>query len=329
MTNGEFNITDDLGALEKYIHKAIADNKTVSIRYTDSSVAVRYADAVKIIEILEPYRPVINIDIRGIPLCVFPKENHRWAVFSAIIGDYKGEFLDKCAGCGFSPFCHGVPQSYVKRFGSDDIIPPNMEELFMVDFNSFGSMEPLWNDSIFVTKDAWDLFFRSVPGKILDVGAGVGGFLSFDPERITGIDNSMPKVENVMKNKLNLNLIYGDALDMPFENECFSGIYSRFFLEHLDRDKVLVSFREMARVLKPEGKLLIETIGKDAVSGGLWEDNNSFSAGELAIFAKMAGFKKIREVPGANFTPFAGFNFNAEAGFVPKKEIAIGMIAEK
>lgn len=51
--------------------------------------------------------------------------------------------------------------------------------------------------------------------------------------------------------------VVGDATKLPFKNESFSSIFSRFFLEHLPRSQAKIALSEMHRVLKKEGELEI------------------------------------------------------------------------
>ncbi len=51
--------------------------------------------------------------------------------------------------------------------------------------------------------------------------------------------------------------VIGDARKLPFKDEEFNEVYSRFFLEHLPRKEALVALKEMFRVLKKEGTLEI------------------------------------------------------------------------
>ena len=57
--------------------------------------------------------------------------------------------------------------------------------------------------------------------------------------------------------------VIGDARKLPFGNEEFSEVYSRFFLEHLLRKDALVALSEMFRVLKKEGvlEIIVPNIG--------------------------------------------------------------------
>ncbi len=57
--------------------------------------------------------------------------------------------------------------------------------------------------------------------------------------------------------------VVGDARKLPFKDEEFSEVYSRFFLEHLLRKDALVALSEMFRVLKKEGvlEIIVPNIG--------------------------------------------------------------------
>ncbi|MFA5931734.1 MAG: class I SAM-dependent methyltransferase [archaeon] len=76
----------------------------------------------------------------------------------------------------------------------------------------------------------------------LEIGSGAKpkeGYLHFDVRKIEGID------------------VVGDARSLPFENEEFEEVFSRFFLEHLPRKDAKRALQEMFRVLKNGGILEI------------------------------------------------------------------------
>jgi predicted SAM-dependent methyltransferase len=78
--------------------------------------------------------------------------------------------------------------------------------------------------------------------KKLEIGSGnkpVEGYLHFDIRKIDGID------------------VVGDARKLPFEDNSFEEILSRFFLEHLLRSDAKKALLEMNRVLVPNGRLEI------------------------------------------------------------------------
>ena len=71
----------------------------------------------------------------------------------------------------------------------------------------------------------------------LEIGSGnkpKEGFLHFDTRKLDSVD------------------VVGDAKKLPFKNEEFVEVYSRFFLEHLLREDAKIALKEMNRVLKKE-----------------------------------------------------------------------------
>jgi len=100
---------------------------------------------------------------------------------------------------------------------------------------------------------------------VLDLGTG-SGFLAFPladrfPEsRITGLDivpktlaRNMDRVRE--RNVRNLDFVCYDGIQLPFEDDTFDVIVSRYCLHHFPN--IEKSFAEIARVLKPFGQLLI------------------------------------------------------------------------
>lgn len=113
--------------------------------------------------------------------------------------------------------------------------------------------------------------------RILDVGCG-GGLVSEKLVRagyhMTGLDLSLPSlhVANLHAHKIAtgleakiINYVCGRAECLPFPDSTFEVVVSSDFLEHVgpNLDKVLA---EMARVLKPNGLLLYDTINRTLLS---------------------------------------------------------------
>ena len=111
--------------------------------------------------------------------------------------------------------------------------------------------------------DLIDKFSRLLPHTptILDVGCGAGrdtGLLAKKRAIATGLDLSKGLLKEAKKRNPELTFIYGNFLDLPFEDNSFDGIWAHAALVHLETiPEVRKSFREFHRVLKDKGILHI------------------------------------------------------------------------
>lgn len=94
--------------------------------------------------------------------------------------------------------------------------------------------------------------------KILDVGAGKSVFksvllnLGYD---VTTLDPDTKSFEKAIPERL--TQVAGSVLDIPFEEASFDGVFCLSVLEHLKPDEPMLAMREMERVLKPGGHLVV------------------------------------------------------------------------
>ncbi len=118
---------------------------------------------------------------------------------------------------------------------------------------------PLWVDIYF------DRFLNS-SSRVLDVGCGPGVLAAEIAKRIpsgfvTGFDASTDRLAVADKNFSGLNntqLQGGDATLLPFKDESFDFIYSRFLIEYLhDKERAV---NEMVRVCRPGGTVLLQDL---------------------------------------------------------------------
>ena len=152
---------------------------------------------------------------------------------------------------------------------------------------------------------------------VLDVGCGTGSYLAQYLEvgcRGFGIDSSPAMLERA-KQRLEgrAELLLGDATRLPYEDASFDLIVAATLLHELDGPTRAAALAEMARTLKPEGRVLVIDYrpGRLRVKGRLLR---SFSL----VAERVAGRTHVR-----NFRSFMA------AGGVPAMLEDSGLTLEK
>jgi SAM-dependent methyltransferase len=101
---------------------------------------------------------------------------------------------------------------------------------------------------------------RAAPQNVLDVGCGEGRFsrkmAELTPE-VVGIDPTA-KLLDVARGKGGADYVRGVAEDLPIANDRFDMVVS--YLSLIDIPNAKLGLQEMARVLKPGGRLLIANL---------------------------------------------------------------------
>lgn len=105
---------------------------------------------------------------------------------------------------------------------------------------------------------------RFKPGlKVLDVGCGVGeevielAYLGANCVGLEAAEDAVRLINEVRDEfELNLETIYGNALNLPFNNGFFDVVMSQEFFEHVTNPDL--ALKEQIRVLKNGGRLIIE-----------------------------------------------------------------------
>ena len=103
-------------------------------------------------------------------------------------------------------------------------------------------------------------------GMILEVGCGPGVFLSvlgnmYPQHTITGIDISDDRIAQADAKLLdikNAEAIQADIYNLPFADNSFDFIYSRFLYEYLQYP--VEATKELYRVCKPQAKILLQDL---------------------------------------------------------------------
>jgi len=131
--------------------------------------------------------------------------------------------------------------------------------------------------------------------RILDVGCGWGRELSRLKNAI-GIDFSLPFLKTA-KNYVKNDIVLADAHCLPFTNNAFDFVIASEVIEHLiDAVKFLT---EVKRVLKPKGRLLIQTPNKTLTLGKFISPEKcghirEFTFSELKFLLEKLGFKILK-----------------------------------
>jgi len=126
---------------------------------------------------------------------------------------------------------------------------------------SFDRQSPIFEDKIKPSdgrvKELFSFCGDISKKKALDVGCGKGRYLrllkeKYPTSKLYGVDISQKMLEACPKK---INTIEGSILDIPYPDKSFDFVYCIETLEHAIR--IESAIKEMIRVLKPKGKLLI------------------------------------------------------------------------
>ena len=153
---------------------------------------------------------------------------------------------------------------------------------------------------------------RLQPGEtVLDVGCGTGTLAVVAKKRVgatgrvSGIDPSPQMIarasHKAAQRGLAIDFQAGVIEQLPFPDQSFDVVLSTFMMHHLPDDLKRGGLREIARVLKAGGRLLVLDMNGPA---GPWK---SRMADQPALM-KEAGFSQI-ETGEARFSRFLGLGF--------------------
>jgi len=96
---------------------------------------------------------------------------------------------------------------------------------------------------------------------VLDAGCGASIFPLFLGKRrlqVTALDPHLPERLQVPPN-VPLAYVRARMQGLPFQNQTFDAVFCISVIEHLPSAEMIIALEEMARVLKPGGRLLVTT----------------------------------------------------------------------
>lgn len=149
----------------------------------------------------------------------------------------------------------------------------SMQETVKTGYNE-GNYSGVYRNRLSLTPFEHLFFEKFVRGleqgaEVLDLGSGSGVpydlYLTQQGLRVTGIDISEKHIAMARNNVPSAQYILGDFLDHRFPSEQFDAVISLYALFHTPRDRHIQVIAEIARALKPNGRLLI-TVGTEDVT---------------------------------------------------------------
>ena len=114
----------------------------------------------------------------------------------------------------------------------------------------------------------WVLKHTKKNDYVLDVGAGHGVLcylLKKEGRNPTGVDITKASVDFCTDKIPGVKFIMSEVEKLPFQDDMFDIVASNQMIEHLPKPELAI--KEMIRVCKPNGKLLITTPIKDYMGG--------------------------------------------------------------
>lgn len=144
--------------------------------------------------------------------------------------------------------------------------------------------------------------FQSLDGKkVLDVGCGNGRdckYISLQGFDVTGIDLSIGMLKIARERVPNVQFEVMDIADITYSENSYDGIISNCSLFHIPSEELPKTLKSFARLLKPNGKLLLilqeglgETMIEEPYRPNVNIYMNYFSVEEISSLLQEYGFE--------------------------------------
>ncbi len=133
-----------------------------------------------------------------------------------------------------------------------------------------------------------------IPGTartLLDVGCNAGDLLanlhqSHRHLRLVGVDVNAAQIERARKRLPRIEFHYASGIALPFPDDCFDCVTCIEVLEHVPADLREGALREMRRVLRPGGRLVLRVPHAGTFA---WMDTNNFRFRFPAVYRILVG----------------------------------------
>ena len=142
--------------------------------------------------------------------------------------------------------------------------------------------------------DTIDYLNNNCSGKILDIGPGLGFFLSALNSRKWkkhGLEESEQCVRFIRQNYDDINIKKGSILKTKYENEYFDVVFFYHVFEHLSEP--LLALDKIFKILKPNGLLIIGTPNNSCFCSYFFQKNFRLLGPEHYFITNSKQLKKI------------------------------------
>lgn len=145
-----------------------------------------------------------------------------------------------------------------------------------------------WAATAALSADTIERLLGKLKGSVLEIGCGPGRVAEELARRyprvtMTGVDSSAAMLKHVPP-KSSVRYLLGDGKTLPVKGPV-DAVYSHLVFQHLDPETVLGYFREIARVLNPRGRWMVQFVLGDFHTGL----DHRYSVVEMQSYATAAG----------------------------------------
>lgn len=137
--------------------------------------------------------------------------------------------------------------------------------------------------------------------RAVDIGCGVGRIselLAQDFEYVTGIDISekmVDKAKERLKHVPNLDFVANDGMHYPLADNSIDFVFSYIVFQHMPSVEVIEeNFKEVKRILKPEGIAKIQIRGGKPIRKDTWNYGPSFNMESAQELMKKVDLRVVK-----------------------------------
>lgn len=210
-------------------------------------------------------------------------------------------FIVRCNKCGLIYQNPRLEMEYVNSLYSQDYYEGKGKIIHNKDFKQ---------DRMFSEERLKIIEKIKKPGRLLDIGCGIGAFLDVAHKRgweAYGVDISAFAADEAKK-IAGLKIFPGELKDIRFEAAFFDLITGFELIEHLDSPSQ--TLREAHRILKDDGLLIIQTANMDSLRIRMLQPEyyylpihlHYFTRETLVKMLEKTGFEAVRIYNGSEFS---------------------------